>query len=293
MNSTVAASAYPKNSTNVRSWDRAAPWPIRAAFRAIGPFPELAGAVAGRLFLTPPRPAVSPRVADVLTHGEPVHIPWRGSALRAWSWGTGPVVLLVHGWGGYGAQFASFVPALRMSGYRAVALDGPAHGRSPGRRTSLVEFAEALLRTADTVGPLAGVVAHSFGGASTAIAMSRGFEPGRVVFVSPPADPVMVTRRFASAMGLAEPGRRAMQAWIERQIGAPMERFDVPTLAAGFGVPLRLFHDREDHEIPWEEGAAIADAWPGAELVTTRGLGHYRILHDSEVVHGAVEFLEG
>ena len=294
MNSTIAAPAYPGNSTNVRSWaDRAAPWPVRAAFRAIGPFPELAGAAAGRLFLTPPRPAVSPRAADVLAHGEPVRIPWRGSALRAWSWGTGPAVLLVHGWGGYGGQLSSFVPALRMSGYRAVAFDGPAHGKSPGRRTSLVEFAEAIRQIAAAVGPLAGVVAHSFGGASTAIAMSRGLQAARAVLISPPADPVMVTRRFAAAVGLPEPGRRAMQAWIERRVGVSFERLDVPTLAAGFSVPLRLVHDREDREIPWEEGSAIAAAWPGAELVTTRGLGHYRILHDSEVIHGAVQFLEG
>ena len=181
MNPTATAVAHSKNSTNVRSWaDRAAPLPLRAFFRAVGPaFPHLAGAVASRLFVTPPRPAVSPRVAGILARGERFSIWWRGGVLRAWRWGHGPTVLLVHGWGGYGAQFASFVPALEAAGYRAVVIDGPAHGESDGRRTNLLEFAEAVLHVGEEVGPLAGVVAHSFGGASTAIAMSRGLDPGR------------------------------------------------------------------------------------------------------------------
>ena len=293
MNSTAAAPAYSNHSTNVRSWaDRAAPWPIRAVFHAVGPVPELAGAVAGRLFMTPPRPAVSPRLAEILTRGEPVSIPWQGGPLQAWSWGAGPAVLLVHGWGGYGAQFASFVPALESAGFRAIAIDGPAHGKSPGRRTSLVEFADAVRCTAAAVGPLAGVVAHSFGGASTAIAISDGLRPGRVVFLGPASDAVLATRRFAAALGLPESGRRAMQAQLERKVGVRFAALHVPTLAAGFDVPFRVVHDRDDREIPWEEGSAIAAAWPGAELVTTRGLGHYRILHDPEVIRGAVEFLQ-
>lgn len=292
MNSTAAAPAYSKNSTNVRSWaDRAAPWPIRAVFRAIGPFPELAGAVAGRLFMTPPHPRVSSRVAEILSKAEPLSIPWRGRALQAWSWGTGPTVLLVHGWGGYGAQLASFVPALESAGYRAVALDGPAHGKSPGRQTSLVEFADAVLRAAEEAGPLAGIVAHSFGSASTAIAISRGLRSGRVVFVGPASDAELATRRFAAVVGLPESGRRAMQSRLERKVGVQFEDLNIPRLAARLDVPLRVVHDRADPEVPWEEGSAIAAAWPGAELVTTQGLGHYRILHDPEVIRGAVEFL--
>jgi pimeloyl-ACP methyl ester carboxylesterase len=294
MNPTATAVAHSKNSTNVRSWaDRAAPLPLRAFFRAVGPaFPHLAGAVASRLFVTPPRPAVSPRVAGILARGERFSIWWRGGVLRAWRWGHGPTVLLVHGWGGYGAQFASFVPALEAAGYRAVVIDGPAHGESDGRRTNLLEFAEAVLHVGEEVGPLAGVVAHSFGGASTAIAMSRGLDPGNgAVFIAPASDPVVATQRFAAALRLREPARRAMQSRLERRVGVEFESLRLPRVVTGFDVPLRVVHDREDREIAWEEGSAIAAAWPGAELVITRGLGHYRILHDPEVIQGAVEFL--
>ena len=43
--------------------------------------------------------------------------------------------------------------------------------------------------------------------------------------------------------------------------------------------------------MPWEDGNALARAWPNAELVSTSGLGHRRILDDPEVVKRAVAFV--
>ena len=53
------------------------------------------------------------------------------------------------------------------------------------------------------------------------------------------------------------------------------------------------FDDRDDDEVAWTDGAAIAEAWPGARLVTTTGLGHRRILRDAQVVSQAVSFVSG
>ena len=52
-----------------------------------------------------------------------------------------------------------------------------------------------------------------------------------------------------------------------------------------------VFHDRDDLTVPYDDGAAIAAAWPGAELVTTSGLGHRDIVRDRGVVARAVAFL--
>ena len=42
----------------------------------------------------------------------------------------------------------------------------------------------------------------------------------------------------------------------------------------------------------WADGDAIARAWPGAELVTTHGLGHTKIVHDPDIVRRAAAFLD-
>jgi len=66
---------------------------------------------------------------------------------------------------------------------------------------------------------------------------------------------------------------------------------DVPGFAPAMRVPLLVIHDREDREVRWNDGAAIAEAWPGAELMTTSGLGHHRIVSDSGVIRRVVSFL--
>ena len=43
-----------------------------------------------------------------------------------YSWGSGPTVLLVHGWEGRGSQLSAFAPALVKAGFRVVAVDMPA-----------------------------------------------------------------------------------------------------------------------------------------------------------------------
>ena len=45
--------------------------------------------------------------------------------------------------------------------------------------------------------------------------------------------------------------------------------------------------------MPWSDGAAIASAKSGARLVTTRGLGHGRVLEAPEVVAQVSKFAAG
>jgi hypothetical protein len=54
-----------------------------------------------------------------------------------------------------------------------------------------------------------------------------------------------------------------------------------------------VIHDRDDTQVPWKQGAALARHWPGARLLTTRGLGHGRILADDAVARAAVDFIAG
>jgi hypothetical protein len=45
--------------------------------------------------------------------------------------------------------------------------------------------------------------------------------------------------------------------------------------------------------VPWKHGASLARLWPGARLLSTRGLGHRRILQDAQVAQAAVHFISG
>lgn len=281
-----------QKSTAVRS--RQLPWSIRALRPALATLSALAPAPAARLaermFLAPPRYAEPAHEATALASARAVVVD-AGTPVTAWTWGHGPAVLLVHGWGGRGAQLASFVPALVASGYSAVTFDAPGHGRSPARESSLIAFVSAIQAVSRALGPVRGVIAHSIGAAAAACALRDGLRADAAVFLAPPSDLTLHADIMLEALGFRRRARDLMRERIERRFGVAWSTLDVGGFAARMRTPLLVIHDREDAEVPWQEGAGIAQAWPGATLSTTGGLGHRRLIRHPEVVREAVEYL--
>ncbi|MGH7672620.1 MAG: alpha/beta hydrolase [Gemmatimonadales bacterium] len=254
--------------------------------------PALAAALAERLFFTPPRTRLAPRVAGFLRTGRPLRVCVREGRVAAWSWGQGPVVVLVHGWGGRGARLAAaYVEPLVAQGFSVVAFDAPGHGASDGRLSSMPQFARALRAVAEAAGSLFAIAAHSMGGSASALAISQGLQVDRAVFLAPAADPARFAADFASTLAVGPAAMAAMRDRSERRLGFRWADLDVPRMARAFDVPLLVIHDRDDATVPWTDGAAIAAAWPGAELVTTTGLGHRDVVRDSGVVDRVVAFI--
>jgi pimeloyl-ACP methyl ester carboxylesterase len=186
-----------------------------------------------------------------------------------------------------------FVPALIAAGYRAVAYDQPAHGLSEGRLTGLPDFADALAEVARHHGGVRAVIAHSLGGPAAAIALARGLALERVVLISPPSDLVGYSRRFARWFAIPERVRRAMQAAIEERFGVRWAELELARVAPRLRAEALVIHDRGDAMVPWRHGAAVAQHWPGARLLSTSGLGHRRILEDDAVARAAADFIAG
>jgi len=278
-------------STIVRSGIR----PIPGA-RAVGATlsvlaPSLAARLATRLFLTPPRYRRPEPEVRALSTARPRAIEVGGRRVQTWAWGAGPAVLLMHGWAGRGAQLAAFVEPLLARGFSVVTFDAPAHGDSEGRQATLPDLATTLRTVAAIHGPVHGVIAHSLGAAATARAVHEGLTARALVFLGAPADLVTPSLVFAEALGLSRRVRELMRQRVEQRVGVPWEAFDMTQLASCQTAPLLIVHDRGDAEVPWQHGAAIAAAWPGAQLVTTDGLGHRRILRDPTVLATAVSFI--
>src|SRR5205814_2045708 len=115
----------------------------------------------------------------------------------------------------------------------------------------------------------------------------------KVVLVTPPADLVGYSRRFARWHWMPEAIRHAMQSAIEERYGVLWDNLEVARLAPRLREPVLVIHDRDDRHVPWTQGAHIARLWPGARLMSTDGLGHGRILHDEAVTRAAADFVPG
>ena len=278
------ALSLPRISTNVRF----------AASALL--FPELAGAWAERMFLTPPRGRSAAASALDLIDARSSSLEHKGRHLAMWTWGArsreAPAVLLTHGWGGNAAQMRAFAFPLLQAGYRVIAYDQPAHGVSEGRLTGLPDFADVLGAVAAFHGGVTAVIAHSLGGAAAALSLSWGRAAfSKIVLIAPPSDLVGYSRRFARWYWMPEPVRKAMQTAIEERYGVRWEELEVGRVAPRLGAQALVIHDRDDHMTPWTQGAQVAEAWPGAKLMLTSGLGHGRILRDERVTRAAAEFI--
>ena len=278
-----------KKSTSVRI-----PPGLRPALRGLAfVSTPLASRVALRLFRTPPRHVESELEKTVVADARRDTLSVSGTAVPLWIWGSGPPVLLVHGWGSRGARLGSFVAPLVAAGHTVIAFDAPGHGATAERLSSLPQFIFSIEEAYRRYGRFAAIVAHSMGGASTTLAMARGVRADRVVFIAPAADPAGYVRYFAALLGLPDAVRQGMEDRIVRRFGMRWSEYDVAKAARSLSVPLLIFHDADDGEVPVSSGEAIAAAWPGSRLVKTEGLGHKRIVHDADVVAGTVAFLTG
>jgi pimeloyl-ACP methyl ester carboxylesterase len=214
-------------------------------------------------------------------------------SLAAYTAGRGPAVLVIHGWESHAADLQTLGDALSHAGFRVVLVDLPAHGRSAGRRTNLVEFARVVRGVANTIGPLAGVVGHSLGAAAVVLAIRDGMLAARAVLIAPPNGPEHYVRRMASILGVSAQRIPALLSRIERLIGTAIPDVDVAQAAAALSTPALIFHDVADREVPFAHGAAVAAAWKGAQLIALENVGHRRPVTDPQVLATIVDFLRG
>jgi pimeloyl-ACP methyl ester carboxylesterase len=293
MDTTLPLASSEKSTTDRLRPVPAPPW-LRTGMRAASAVaPGAAARVARKLFFTPLRARVRDEERAVLARGERFELEAGGLRVAGRAWGEGPTVLLVHGWGGHAGQMTALVDPAVAAGFRAVAIDLPGHGESAGRVSSLVHFASAISGAASLFGPLRGVVAHSFGAAGTAYALSSGLRTERAVFFAPPSGFESFWLRFRMGVGVSPEVMDRMLRESEEWLGVRFEGIEPAAIAPRMTAPLLVLHDPEDREVPFEEGAEVARRWPGAELRRAPGLGHLRILKDAGCVGAAVGFLAG
>lgn len=258
--------------------------------------PPLSARLAGLVFCTPMPVRLASRRVAAPYGGELLEVPGGHRRLAVYRWApAGPEhagrVLLVHGWGGLGAQWRALIEPLRQEGLEVLAVDLPGHGRSSGWTTNLPQVVRAVEKLADLFGPFSGVVGHSLGGNALAVALSRGLAAERVVLIGALADPRRVTEQFAAQLGIPEPIRLAMQRSFERREGMPFTELHADHTGPRIGPAALIVHDRDDAVIPYDDGLRYARKIREARLVPTTGLGHRRILKDDGVIREVVRFL--
>lgn len=261
---------------------------LRLAFRALGPVaPTMMGGLAFRLWLrTSPR-RIHPMERPVLARARSDVLSCGGHPLAVYSWGEGPSVLLMHGWNGRAAQMTPLVDPLIAAGYGVVALDAPAHGRSPGRNTNVFEILRALEVVGRRYGPFRGLIAHSLGALAGAIAITEGrLEAERAVLLAPVVTRGPAIDVYSGVLGLPAAVHADFSARVDAFAGADF--WDRPQPR----VPILVVHDRNDADVPLSESTRLPDRWSDVRVLSTSGLGHRGVLRDPSAILPAVAFMK-
>ena len=252
---------------------------------AVRPRPEQ----VARAFLTPRPP--QQRLPLRLDGGEALRIATPEGEVALQRAGSGPAVLLLHGWEGQASDLAAFAPRLLDAGFGVLAMDLPAHGDSAGRQTSIPQSARALCAVGEALGSLHAVIAHSIGSAVLAEALHAGLAAQRAVLVSAPAHYERHARGFAAAAGLDAEATEAMLALLRSTVGVDVREISLPRRAPRLRQPALFIHSADDRVVAIEDSLAGAAAWPGARHLRVEGLGHRRLLANPAVVAAAIEFI--
>ncbi len=276
-----------KKRTNVRFKQYVATLPFRLLGTA---WPAGAARVFERLLLTPSRRGPLDRFDSGLNvPDEAVETP--PGLLQSWSWGDGPAILLVHGWNGAAVQWNGLAGPLVAAGFRVIAFDAPAHGRARRRKTNVLEWRAAIQSMADRFGPIHGMVGHSFGSLAVALAVQGGVDVRRMALVAPPADLAAVTRSVGRQMGFSDVVSREFLARLGRRLDLRWDDIKSDRVMASLDTPVLVVHDEDDREISWKDGSVVASAAKNGRLLTTRGLGHRRLLRDAKVIDAITRFM--
>jgi pimeloyl-ACP methyl ester carboxylesterase len=271
---------------------------IRTIFKtASGISPALAGAMAHKLFSTPLKVGrlsaaekrLVARAEAKLATAEHIAIATDKHSIAAYRFGakkdeSSKRIILVHGWMS-GARFMlAIMDRLVSLGHEVICFDLPAHGSSSGKSTNLIECAEALKSVISHFGPVDRIIAHSFGGAVTAYALSRASKPvlingGEVILLASPNRLTEVTRHFSKAMGISDKGRLAFEKRLCAPMGGDIRTMDGNLMYAAAGFPLHVIHCKDDAEVSVEEGQRFAELEQQVHYVELSGLGHRRILY--------------
>jgi pimeloyl-[acyl-carrier protein] methyl ester esterase len=256
-----------------------------------------------------------------------------GVRLHVETSGTGPALLLLHGWSRSGADLAGLAARLEGS-FRVVRPDLRGHGRSSPGPFALDLLAGDLAAVVEAEAPGAVLLGWSLGGlvALAALPRLRGRLAGLVLLGATPRftegegwphgqparaveglalrvrrQPARACARFLEDCfvpgELDEAGRSRLAPLLAApppDAAAALAGLDVLATAdrraalPGIDLPLLVLHGEADPIVPVGAGRAVAAAVPGARLALLPGAGHAPFLsREAEVTARVAAFAAG
>ncbi len=257
--------------------------------------PKLIVLIIAKLFTTPIKHKIPKREMDMDTKSiqQLISIPLINKKVVIYKYGeSNKKILLCHGWSGRGTQLFRIADALLQLGYSTISFDAPAHGKSPGKSTIMNEFVATILEIEKQFGTFEAAIGHSLGGMSLLKAAKKGLKLNHLVIIGSGDIVQDILDRFIAKLELNPIFSERLSLHFEKKLNEKMDDYSAYKSAKEITFPVLVIHDKKDDEVLVEAGIHIHKHLKNGTLLLTEGLGHRRILGNSEVIEKIIHFID-
>jgi pimeloyl-ACP methyl ester carboxylesterase len=257
--------------------------------------PKLSILLSAKLFTTPIKHRTPKRELEMEKKSiqKLIEIPVINKKVITYEYGkSDKKILLSHGWSGRGTQLFKIAEELLKVGYSTVSFDAPAHGKSPGRTTIMSEFIETILEVERQIGPFEAAVGHSLGGMSLLNATKKGLAINHLVIIGSGDIIEDILYDFVTKLELKPSTNTQLRLYFEKKYNVNMDDYSAYKSAMEIDIPVLVIHDKNDTEVSVKAAIHIHKHLKNGELLLTEGLGHRKILGNSEVIGKIINFIQ-
>ena len=257
--------------------------------------PKLITLFAAKLFTTPIKHKIPKRELEMDRNSiqKLIPIPAINKEVVLYQYGKSErKILLVHGWSGRGTQLFKIADELLKAGYSTISFDAPAHGKSPGKTTIMVDFIATILEIEKQFGPFEAAIGHSLGGMSVLNAIKKGLKVNHAVVIGSGDIVEDIMDDFVAKLELKPSVSTLLRLHFEKKYGEKMNSYSAFLAAKETTIPVLVIHDNNDPEVPVKAGIHIHEYLKNGELLLTDGLGHRKILGNPKVIERTIQFIQ-
>jgi len=249
-------------------------------------------AKAFKLFCTPRKGKVLSSQKSFLGNAKDDILETEGIAIQTYRWqGSGPTLLLLHGWESNTFRWRNFIPKLEAENYNIIAMDAPAHGNSTGAVMNVPLYAVCVQRVIETYAPQH-IIGHSIGGMT--MIYNQYQNPNnpieKMVSLAAPSELSDFMQHFKSMLGLKQRLMHGLEKHFIERFGFKFSDFSTPKFVRSITQKGLLIHDELDAIAPIWCSEHVHSNWTNSLFIKTKGLGHS--LHQDKVQNQVIDFLK-
>ncbi len=204
------------------------------------------------------------------------------------------VVVVSHGWGDSSNSFEPIITSLIKQGYLVAAIDHIGHGKSTGNKSHLLSFIESLELLIEQFHEdrieVDAIIGHSMGAIATLNLPSHLLDSKKIILISSPINFFELMFEKVEQAGISRKLLSKVLESVSHRHGKTWQQLTSESNRDKLTCNITFIHDRQDRYAPFSDVRHFLQQEKNT-VIETEGLGHRRILSDTNVINNIAQVL--